>query len=301
MTDAAAPNSVFPALRQVWREAGPIAKAIVNATEGYASRSVDDVYAAFNPLFANANLLFLPSYNVVNLEHREGFDDYGRPAMLRWACVGGTFTFVGPEGDACTVTTIGEAADSSDKAVNIAMQAALKYALLQTFLVPVAAGDQDINSPRQSPPEPLPNNVVPIHQVPQQVQQPAPQPIQAGGLREQVQQAAQQVGIPVAPSVQQAPPQQYNDQPPRPAPQPTGEGLSAKQGKTIFAISKALEWDRARILQEIELVCGVSVKSDRDLTKQQASKLIDAMNERQHRPQAPAPVDPGFGFTDEPF
>jgi hypothetical protein len=47
------------------------------------------------------------------------------------------FHFYGPAGDRVTATTLGEASDSTDKASNKAMSAALKYALMQTFMIPV--------------------------------------------------------------------------------------------------------------------------------------------------------------------
>jgi hypothetical protein len=53
------------------------------------------------------------------------------------------FHFYGPAGDNVTATTLGEASDTADKASNKAMSAALKYALMQTFMIPVDAGSLD--------------------------------------------------------------------------------------------------------------------------------------------------------------
>jgi hypothetical protein len=53
------------------------------------------------------------------------------------------FHFYGPAGDKVTATTLGEASDTADKASNKAMSAALKYALMQTFMIPVDAGSLD--------------------------------------------------------------------------------------------------------------------------------------------------------------
>ncbi|MFD7615736.1 ERF family protein [Streptomyces sp. NPDC059802] len=53
------------------------------------------------------------------------------------------FHFYGPAGDKVTATTLGEASDTADKATNKAMSAALKYALMQTFMIPVDAGSLD--------------------------------------------------------------------------------------------------------------------------------------------------------------
>ncbi|KFG02519.1 hypothetical protein IQ62_01520, partial [Streptomyces scabiei] len=53
------------------------------------------------------------------------------------------FHFYGPAGDKVTATTLGEASDTADKSSNKAMSAALKYALMQTFMIPVDAGSLD--------------------------------------------------------------------------------------------------------------------------------------------------------------
>jgi predicted RNA-binding protein with PIN domain len=59
---------------------------------------------------------------------------------MAYVVIQGDFKFICPGADtdwtSVTVTTIGEAADTSDKATNKAMSAALKYALIQTFSVP---------------------------------------------------------------------------------------------------------------------------------------------------------------------
>jgi hypothetical protein len=53
------------------------------------------------------------------------------------------FHFYGPAGDRVTAVTMGEASDVADKASNKAMSAALKYALIHTFMIPVDAGSLD--------------------------------------------------------------------------------------------------------------------------------------------------------------
>ena len=55
-----------------------------------------------------------------------------------------TFTFAsGEDGSTFVVSTLGEAMDSSDKATNKAMSAAMKYAALMSFAIPTVGGMVD--------------------------------------------------------------------------------------------------------------------------------------------------------------
>jgi hypothetical protein len=66
------------------------------------------------------------------------------------------FHFHGPNGDKVTAVTMGEGSDFADKASNKAMSAALKYALIHTFMIPVDSkslddGDRDHPEGQRSP------------------------------------------------------------------------------------------------------------------------------------------------------
>ena len=52
-------------------------------------------------------------------------------------------TFYAEDGTHVVCVTLGEAMDSGDKASNKAMSAALKYALIETFLIPTFEADRD--------------------------------------------------------------------------------------------------------------------------------------------------------------
>ena len=66
------------------------------------------------------------------------------------------FHFLAVDGSEVTTTNVGEAMDSGDKGMNKAMSAALKYALLQMFLIPTAE-EKDPDS--QTPPETRPHTI----------------------------------------------------------------------------------------------------------------------------------------------
>ena len=58
------------------------------------------------------------------------------------------FTFHAPDGSTLTTVTAGEGADVADKATNKAMAGALKYAIMQTFMVPTRElNDGDADTP----------------------------------------------------------------------------------------------------------------------------------------------------------
>jgi len=119
-----------------------IGKTRKNAHQGYNFRGVDEVMNAFAPLLADAGLYLRPAYSERSVVERQG-----KSGALIYVTVKGDFTFTDDAGEAVTVGPFyGEAMDSGDKATNKAMAAAFKYAMFQTFCVPlegVTGGDAD--------------------------------------------------------------------------------------------------------------------------------------------------------------
>ena len=106
-------------------------------------RGIDDVYNVVSPLLAENGLCILPRVLSRQCEERQSKNG----GALFYVTVEVEFDFVSSE-DASkhTVKTFGEAMDSGDKATNKAMAAAFKYAMFQTFCVPlegVTGGDAD--------------------------------------------------------------------------------------------------------------------------------------------------------------
>jgi hypothetical protein len=110
-----------------------VAKDRQNTQQNFRFRGIDDILNVVSPIFARHDVVMLPRY-----------DDYpdierttGKGTTLLFTKVKGTFTFLSAKDGTCvTVTTFGVAMDTGDKATNKAMSAALKYALIQTFLIP---------------------------------------------------------------------------------------------------------------------------------------------------------------------
>ncbi len=116
-----------------------IAKNQSNKQQNYKFRGIDDVYNALATILAAKKLCILPS--VRNREVVERRSQGG--GALFYVTVMVDYTFASAiDGSQHTVTVVGEAMDSGDKATNKAMSAAFKYACLQAFCIPTE-GDND--------------------------------------------------------------------------------------------------------------------------------------------------------------
>lgn len=120
-----------------------IGKTRDNKQQGYKFRGVDEVMNAFAPILAEHGLFIRPRFtdrNVIERVTKTG-------SALFYVTVQGEFDFVDEAGGSVTVGPFfGEAMDSADKATNKAMAVAFKYAMFQTFCVPlegVTGGDAD--------------------------------------------------------------------------------------------------------------------------------------------------------------
>lgn len=103
-----------------------------NKEQGYAYRGIDDLYNSLHRVFARHRVFI--TCDVIELQRTERATNAGKVLHV----VHGTYrvTFHAEDGSAVSVTCAGEAMDTSDKATNKASSAALKYALMQTLLIP---------------------------------------------------------------------------------------------------------------------------------------------------------------------
>jgi hypothetical protein len=138
-----APPKVYQAIAMVASDLGGEGIAKSNQPkEGvkFSYRSVDQVYAALNPLLSKHNLVILPRY----VSHKQVARKTGKGNDIFFSVVEGEFDFVSTlDGSMHTVRTIGEAMDTSDKSTNKAMAVAFKYAAFITFCIPVEGEDND--------------------------------------------------------------------------------------------------------------------------------------------------------------
>lgn len=99
----------------------------------YNYRGIEDILPHVKEQLAKNQVHILPAYAVISDEFFEVVREDGSRSRTRQVTLLADFDFVGRDGQSVRVTTIGEGRDISDKAVNKAMTAAYKYALIQAF------------------------------------------------------------------------------------------------------------------------------------------------------------------------
>lgn len=137
-------SQIHELLPRVARDIGAIGKDRRNQQQQFSFRGIDDIYdAAHGPLCAHG-VAVTTCVSDVRVEERatkSGTIQYVTRLKL-------AVTFHAPDGSSLTTTTEGEASDMADKATNKAMSAAMKYAFLQTFTIPLAEQDDgDFHTP----------------------------------------------------------------------------------------------------------------------------------------------------------
>lgn len=135
---------IFSAMSKVMAEIGAVEKSRRNEHFKYSFRGIDEMLCAAQPAMVKAGVFFVSE---ILDEHREDVKTnsgtaHGVRLRIR-------FRFYAADGSFVEAVTIGEAIDSSDKATNKAMSAALKYALIMTFCVPTE-GDNDTENSTQT-------------------------------------------------------------------------------------------------------------------------------------------------------
>ncbi|MGV9278144.1 ERF family protein [Streptomyces griseosporeus] len=127
-TQNQAAPSVYELMARVMRDVRNVGKNGENKSQNYNFRGVDDAIGALAQPLRDHGVFMTPEVLDFKTELRGRMN----AVMMRVA-----FHFYGPAGDHVTAVTMGEASDVADKASNKAMSAALKYALIHTFMIPV--------------------------------------------------------------------------------------------------------------------------------------------------------------------
>ncbi|MFJ7990302.1 ERF family protein [Streptomyces sp. NPDC096351] len=139
--------SVYQLMTLVMRDVRNVGKDGFNDHQKYKFRGVDGAIGALAQPLRDHGVFMTPEVLDCESEVR------GKMNAVRMRVA---FHFYGPAGDRVTAITMGEASDTADKASNKAMSAALKYALIHTFMIPVDAsslddGDRDHPEGKRSP------------------------------------------------------------------------------------------------------------------------------------------------------
>jgi hypothetical protein len=125
------PN-IYQALDSIMQEIEAIGKNKKNASQGYSFRGIDDMYNSIQPLFKKHHVFIVS--NVLDSKREERQTSKG--GTLIYTIAKCQFKFYTTDGTFVESVLEGEAMDSGDKSTNKAMSTALKYALMQMFLIP---------------------------------------------------------------------------------------------------------------------------------------------------------------------
>src|SRR5574344_525600 len=142
---------IFEAMTSILNDVEGIKKDKKNQQQGFLFRGIDDMYNCLHDLFAKHKVFI--SSEVLETKREERLTKSG--GNLIYTVLTIKFTFFTIDGSSVSSTLIGEAMDSADKSCNKAMSVALKYALMQTFLIPTEElKDPDSETPPQSTKKP---------------------------------------------------------------------------------------------------------------------------------------------------
>jgi ERF superfamily len=149
-------------------------KADMGNAGRYNFRGIDDIYNALHSSFAKYKVFIIPKILDSKLEIQEKEKTYNGSTTKSYTysvILTVEFTFVSEDGSSISAIGIGHALDQSDKATNKAQSSALKYCLMQAFLIPTEESKdveveniQAAPTARKKPPdaqeklEPLPSN-----------------------------------------------------------------------------------------------------------------------------------------------
>jgi hypothetical protein len=248
--------TIHLALSSVMKAMNAVAKDSENKAQGFKFRGIDAVMNACHGPLVDHGVIAVPV--VLSTE-----------AQVRETRNGGTvhhvqltvqYDFHGPAGDKISAVVASEAFDSGDKATSKAMAMAFKYALFQVLCIPTNDEDADASShelaARQT------SNRQPAHPPVRE-----PDPSQARSRP--------------APSTAEPPPSDPDGPAPQSRPAPTsGGGCSEAQLRMLHVMfNKAQITDDMQKKDYCHTVVGHAITSSKDLTKAEASKVINALKE----------------------
>jgi len=146
-------ESIYAKLGRVMQSIKAIGKNQTNVQQNFKFRGIDDFMNELHDHLAETGIIIIPS----ETEHlQEQFTTQKGGVQFRTR-LHIKFTFVSTDdGSSITADGWGEAADSGDKGYNKCKSIALKYVLMQMFLVPT----KDLTDPDSETPDPVqPQNI----------------------------------------------------------------------------------------------------------------------------------------------
>ena len=152
------PLSIYQAMAAILADVDAVSKnrqADMGKAGNYKFRGIDDMYNSLHKSFAKYKVFIIPEIlnNVFEVQEREKTYQGNTTKSLQYSSILTVkFTFVSEDGTSISATGIGHALDTSDKATNKAQSSALKYCLMQTFLIPTEdAKDVEVENIQAAP------------------------------------------------------------------------------------------------------------------------------------------------------
>ena len=125
-------GNIYTRLAAINKGITAIGKNRKNEQQGFKFRGIDDVMNELHALFAENEVIVLPNCGEPIITERTN----SKGTVIFSVRIPIEFEFISSDGTSVRCNVVGEAMDSGDKGMNKAMSIALKYALLQMFLIP---------------------------------------------------------------------------------------------------------------------------------------------------------------------
>lgn len=126
-------KQIYKSLADIMLEITHIGKTKTNTQQNFKYRGIDDIMNELHSLFAKNSVIILPITKDIRQDERQS----SKGSILIYTKLTVRYDFIScVDGSFVSTEAIGEAMDSGDKSTNKAMSVALKYVLLQMFLIP---------------------------------------------------------------------------------------------------------------------------------------------------------------------
>lgn len=138
---------IFQKMTSILKETKAITKSEKNQQQGFNFRGIDNVMNDLHELFAKNDVFILQEVQDFTVDARPT----AKGGTLFYTRAKIKFRYMTTDGSFVETVNVGEAMDSGDKGMNKAVSIALKYSLLQMFLIPTKEPkDPDRDTPEET-------------------------------------------------------------------------------------------------------------------------------------------------------
>ncbi len=125
-------KQIYQRIANINKKINAIGKKSKNISQNFMFRGIDDIMNELHSLFVEEEVFILQNvkeYDIKEVNTRSG-------GVLTYTRAKIDFIYTTIDGSSIMTSNVGEAMDTGDKGMNKAMSIALKYSLLQLFLIP---------------------------------------------------------------------------------------------------------------------------------------------------------------------